>query len=294
MDSLEQLLESVVGRGARVIAEEPVGGGCIHEARRIRTGAGDFFVKSAPESARPLLEAEADGLEAIRKTRTVKVPATIALGPAGGRFHLVLEWLDLRPLDARSGARLGEELAALHRAGAGSAGYGWERDNFIGRTPQPNGPMADWVAFFRERRLRHQLRLAGANGHSLPDPAPLLEGMGVFFEGGPAVPAAPLHGDLWGGNAAADGEGRPVLFDPAFYRGDPETDLAFSRFFGGFPAEFHRAYAAAIPPRPGWKIRQTLYNLYHVLNHLNLFGAGYRAEACRMIADLNHRATATR
>jgi len=293
MDSLEELLEKVLGTGTRVISEEPVGGGCIHKARRIRTGAGVFFVKSAPESERALLEAEADGLEAIRKTGTVKVPATITCGAAGGGFHLVLEWLDLRPLDARSGARLGEELAALHRSEEDSD-YGWERDNHIGRTPQPNGPMADWVAFFRERRLRHQFRLAEANGHSLPDPTPFLDGMEAFFDAETPVPVSPLHGDLWGGNAAADADGHPVLFDPAFYRGDPETDLAFSRFFGGFPAEFHRVYAEAIPPRPGWKTRQTLYNLYHVLNHLNLFGAGYRAEARRMIADLNDRAAATR
>lgn len=289
MESLRTLLEETAGNPVRILGEDPVGGGCIHDARRIRTTDGDLFVKRSPAEDAPLLRSEAEGLAALRATRTVRVPETHACGVRGDTAFLALEWIDLRRLDRESGARLGEELARLHLA-ATDLPFGWEQDNFIGRTPQENTPHDDWPAFFRERRLLPQLRMAKDHGHDLPPAEPFLGKIEAFFPGESRVPCSPLHGDLWGGNAASDPEGRPVLFDPAFYRGDPETDLAFSRFFGGFPESFYRAYSKHHPERPGWQTRQTLYNLYHVLNHLNLFGAGYLAEARRMIAGLNDRA----
>ncbi len=290
MGSLERLLEEATGRRWEVLRDEPVGGGCIHDARRVRTPDGDVFVKRVPVEGSALLETEAAGLDALRSTGTVRVPAVVACGCGAGEAVLVLEWIDLQPLDHRSGETLGGQMAALHAAPQPSS-YGWERDNFIGSTPQENGPMEDWVDFFRVRRLAPQLRRAGEGGFSLPPADPFLERMEVFFPSG-APPVSALHGDLWGGNAAVDAEGGPVLFDPAYYRGDAEADIAFTRFFGGFPDSFYRAYREAVEPRGGSQTRETLYNLYHVLNHLNLFGASYLGQARRMIEDLNDRARA--
>jgi len=231
-----------------------------------------------------MLETEADGLCEIAKTRTVKVSEVILSDSDDEHAYLVLEWLDLQPLDRSSGRMLGEKLAALHSAGqAGS--FGWETNNFIGTTPQENGAAATWPEFFALRRLEPQLRMAGENGYQLPSAEPVLRRMETFFPGDLPQPCA-LHGDLWGGNAAATRSGEPVLFDLVYYPGAPETDLAFSRYFGGFPVTFYDAYEKKIPPRPGWHNRQILYNLYHVLNHLNLFGSSYREEARRMIGTL--------
>jgi len=287
MDSLRKFLSDRTDLPSEISGSEPVGGGCIHDARKVRTSAGILFVKSAPGENNALLDTEAGGLREIRATGTVKVPEVLAFGSESGTTFLVLEWLDLKSLGSSSGRRLGERLAALHRSDQ-PATCGWETDNFIGSTPQINDLSEDWPRFFATRRLEPQFRLARDNGYRLPSAEPLLGHIEAFFPETPPGPSA-LHGDLWGGNASATAAGEPVLFDPAFYRGDPETDLAFSRFFGGFPAAFYRAYEEIVPPRPGWKIRQTLYNLYHVVNHLNLFGPSYEGQSCRMIAELNDR-----
>lgn len=287
MGSLEQFLENHTGRAWKIAGEDPVGGGCIHDARRIRTSDGDLFVKRAQGSQGDLLRTESLGLQAIEATRTLRTPAVIACGSLDDTTFLILEWMDLRSLDPSSGAVLGEQLAALHSAPQ-KGSFGWEHDNFIGSTPQQNTPLTNWPEFFATRRLEPQIRRASGNGFQLPSAEPLLSGIKSFFPEAPTRPAA-LHGDLWGGNAAASAEGQPVLFDPAFYRGDPETDIAFSRFFGGFPGSFYKAYESKIPPRLGWKSRQTLYNLYHVLNHLNLFGSSYLGQARRMISELNEQ-----
>ena len=286
MESLAEFLEDLLGHPIEILSSEPVGGGCIHDSRRLKTSGDTFFLKQSSWEDRALLETEAAGLTALARTKTVRTPTLVGRGKVGQQFVLLLEWMDLGPLENRSGAILGEQLAALHRAG-GSETFGWEQDNFIGATPQQNAPNTSWPEFFRERRLLPQISLAQEQGHSLPDAEPLLSGIESFFPDGAEPTPSPLHGDLWGGNAASDGAGNPVLFDPAFYFGDPETDLAFSHFFGGFPASFYRSYQEQISERPGWKTRQTLYNLYHVLNHLNLFGSSYQTGAVRMIEELN-------
>ena len=251
---------------------------------RARVGDGDAFVKSASPAQ---LDAEAEGLAALRATRTVRVPAL-----RGRRADArVLEWLDLRPLDARSGARLGAALADLHRSAvpAELAGrHGWLRDNFIGATPQLNTPNASWCAFWRECRLLPQLARAGAGGHHgrlQEHGARLVEVLDVLLDA--HTPASSLlHGDLWGGNAGALAAGTPVIFDPAVYVGDRETDLAMSELLGGFPSAFHAAYQHAWPLDAGYAMRRELYNLYHLLNHLNLFGSGYLARCERTVARL--------
>ena len=251
---------------------------------RARVGTRDAFIKSAPSAQ---LDAEAEGLAALRATRTVRVPAQLARRDDA----LVLEWLDLRPLDARSGARLGAALAELHRSTvpAELAGrHGWLRDNFIGATPQLNPPSTSWCAFWRERRLLPQLARARAGGHDgrLQEQGARLVELVDALLGGHTPASSLLHGDLWGGNAGALADGTPVIFDPAVYVGDRETDLAMSELFGGFPPAFHAAYRHAWPVDAGYAMRRELYNLYHLLNHLNLFGGGYFARCERTIARL--------
>jgi fructosamine-3-kinase len=237
------------------------------------------FAKTATPGAR--LDAEADGLAALRATKTVRVPSIHGLDDRG----LALEWLDLRPLDARSGAALGTALAALHRVP--QERYGWSRDNYIGATPQLNVWCPSWTEFFRDRRLRPQLERAAAGGYASlqRNGESLLARIGMLLADHLPAPSL-LHGDLWGGNAGALPDGTPVIFDPAVYVGDRETDLAMTELFGGFPARFYAAYREAWPLDQGYALRRELYNLYHLLNHLNLFGAGYLARCESTIAGL--------
>jgi fructosamine-3-kinase len=260
-----------------------VGGGCIHSAWRLDGPDGPLFLKTNREDASWLLEAEADGLAALREAGCLRVPEVRGVGAGGGVAWLALEWLELRSATPASERALGEALARQHLV-AGRH-FGWHRDNAIGATPQPNEPADDWPAFFAERRIGFQLELAARRGLS-----PRLLGRGERLRD--CVPAllsdrhpapALLHGDLWGGNRAADAQGRPVVFDPAVHHGDPECDLAMTRLFGGFAHEFYAAYHAVLPPAPGHAVRERLYQLYHVLNHANLFGGGYVGQAERLI-----------
>jgi len=179
----------------------------------------------------------------------------------------------------------GRRLAALHRHTGD--GFGWHRDNTIGATPQPNDAAGDWIDFYRHRRLAFQLSLAARRGlgrRALAKGERILDRLPGFFPGYRPDPSL-LHGDLWGGNYGY-ADGQPVLFDPAVYHGDREADLAMTELFGGFPAEFHAAYRETWPLDPGYPVRRTLYNLYHVLNHYNLFGGGYAGQAERMLDEL--------
>lgn len=261
-------------------------GGCIHDSHIIDDGERAFFVKIHPGNDDDLFQAEAEGLEAIRSANAIRVPRVITVGVTAQLSYLVLERLNLRPATVRSAAHLGELLACQHRVSASS--FGWHRDNHIGATPQPNSNCREWSSFWRRYRLGHQLSLAQRNGASrnLVDLGEqLLERLDGFFAGyRPAVSL--LHGDLWGGNWAVTTDGQPVVFDPAVYFGDREADLAMTELFGGFPADFYAAYRQAWPLETGYPARRALYNLYHVLNHLNLFGGGYQAQAERMLGEL--------
>ncbi len=237
----------------------------------------DCFVKTGDAD---VLAAEADGLAALAVH--VRVPQVLATG-AG---WLALEWLEFGKTGAASAARLGEDLARLHLAP--QPRFGWPRANFIGATPQFNTQSDDWVAFFRELRLGFQLRLAAENGYRgklQEQGAELAARLPRFFAGYAPRPSL-LHGDLWGGNWGALLDGGPALFDPAVHCGDREADLAMTELFGGFPPEFYAAYRAHAPLDAGYGLRRELYKLYHVLNHLNLFGEGYLPRAERMLQRL--------
>ena len=263
-----------------------VGGGCINECLRWETASGPAFVKLATRDRLSMFEAESEGLRELAAAAAVRVPQVLGVGGSDRHAFIALEWLELGGRSRRAGHALGEQLARLHRVRAEK--HGWHRDNTIGATPQHNEPCADWPRFFAERRLGFQLDLAARNGHRGPlieRGRRLCERLDDFFVNCRPAPSL-LHGDLWGGNWAVTVSGEPVVFDPAVYYGDREADLAMTRLFGGFGPEFYAAYEAAWPLDPGAGTRVALYNLYHVLNHLNLFGGGYCVQALGMIDRL--------
>lgn len=285
--------------GLPVRSRSPVAGGCIHRAWRLELADGRrLFAKTNRAAALALLEAEAEGLAALATVAdraTLAVPSPLVLGVAGEDAVLVLPWLELgSPGGAGTPAawrRLGAALAGLHRGsltlppgGAGVGGktppphrYGWHRDNYIGSCPQRNGWMEDWGRFFAERRLAPQLALLERRDGPLPGGQELLEQVPVWLAEHRPEPCL-VHGDLWSGNAALLSDGRGALFDPAVYRGDREVDLAMAHLFGGFPDTFFSGYAERWPLPEGHRRRVTLWNLYHLLNHANLFGGGYRGQ----------------
>ncbi len=262
-----------------------VGGGDIAAAYELDTSTGKVFLKLMPEREAGVLEGEADGLAAIAATDTVRTPAVLGQGISAGDAWLAMEWLPLQRLGSDASGELGRQLANMHRAT--NDRHGWHSDNWIGRTPQQNTWQSDWVEFYRDHRLGFQLDLAAANGFGgrlQRRGKQLLTAMPAFFSDYQPAPSL-LHGDLWGGNAATS-NGVPVIFDPAAHYGDRECDIAMTRLFGGFGGAFYRAYEEAWPLDAGYSRREPLYQLYHVLNHLNLFGGGYLGRAESLIDQL--------
>lgn len=259
-------------------------GGCIHQSWICSDGDRSFFVKSHDLEAEAMFTAEADGLRAMAEADALRTPKVIGQGTAAGQSFLVLEALDLngRP-SSNSWSKMGDGLAALHRISGPS--YGWDSDNFIGKTSQANRRCDSWAEFFVTQRLRPQFDMAQTNGFSFPDTEGLMNWAADLLADHQPAPSL-LHGDLWSGNTGFDSSGEPAIFDPAAYHGDRETDLAFTEFFGGFAPEFYAAYRKASPLEPGYEQRRDLYNLYHVLNHANLFGGGYASQAQSMMRAL--------
>jgi len=261
-------------------------GGSISESYRWDGATGSMFVKLAAADNRTAFEAEAAGLDELGEVGPIRVPKVLSVGATVCTSWIALEWIAFGARSRGADFLLGQRLAGLHRKTA--VVFGWHRDNKIGSTPQLNGQSSDWVAFFRERRLRFQLDLARSNGYGdrlQQRGAALLDRLGEFFAGYQPLPSL-LHGDLWDGNWSTDEHEQPVIFDPAVYYGDREADVAMTRLFGGFGAQFYSGYEASWPLDPGAPARTELYNLYHVLNHLNLFGSGYLQRALAMIDRL--------
>jgi protein-ribulosamine 3-kinase len=244
------------------------------------------FVKTAPREQAERLIAEAEGLRELASARAVRIPEVFACGVRGEEAFLEIERIRATAPTPKVEALLGEQLAAQHHVT--KPAFGWHRDNTIGLSPQLNAWLPTWLEFYRERRLRFQLELAKANGFGPLVEASgerLLEALPALLSGHTPQPSL-LHGDLWGGNWLAGEGGVPFIFDPAVYYGDREADIAMTHLFGGFGASFHRAYDAAWPLETGHRVRRELYNVYHVLNHANLFGGGYARQAREMIERL--------
>ena len=262
-----------------------LGGGCINSAMRLSDGVQSWFVKTNRAALLDMFEAEHAALGEMADTASIRVPRPLCTGVSDGDAYIVMEYLEMGPGSRAGQAEAGEQLAALHRCTAER--FGWQRDNTIGATPQPNDWTDDWIAFWRDRRLGFQLELAARHGYGgrlqqLGDR--LLDGFDRLIDHAPAPSL--LHGDLWGGNLGFDTDGHPVIFDPASYFGDREAEIAMTELFGGFGKPFYDAYSAAWPLDSGYRVRKTLYNLYHVLNHLNLFGSGYAGQAEDMLRRL--------
>lgn len=283
-DRIAEDITRSTGQAFHIEHTRSQGGGCINQAYAVSDGERRYFVKLNQASALEMFEAEAEGLNALAAPGAIRVPEPVCSGIVGAQSYLVMEALDLG--GHCDPALLGQQLAALHKETRDR--YGWHRDNTIGSTPQINTPTSDWIDFYRDHRLGFQLDLAARNdiGHAAINMGHrLLQDLPGFFEGYRPL-ASLLHGDLWSGNVGGDAAGNPVIFDPAVYYGDHETDLAMTELFGGFGERFFSSYHAVFPIDPGYSTRKTLYNLYHILNHFNLFGGGYGHQAQSMMERL--------
>ena len=273
-----------------VIATSPVGGGCISEAMRVvvRNATGDeptLFVKSNHREMLDNFQCEAAGLRELAAAETVRVPQPIAVGEGGGRALLVTTWIESGRRDAEFFSRFGRQLAALHQATRGTR-IGWQRDNYLGTARQPNEARTSWAEFVADQRIGYQLRWAIdqglADGRLARDGQRIIDRMPELLQGRDEETSL-LHGDLWSGNYLCDSSGAVVIVDPAVYYGCREAEFGMLRLFGGCPAEFDQAYQDQWPMPGGWQRRASVYVLYHLLNHLNLFGRGYAGQ-CRQVA----------
>lgn len=284
-DDIAAAISRVTQQDWRLQSRDSIGGGCISSAWHVQGEDGrELFIKTHDRRHSEMFAAEAEGLNEIYQSTTIKVPQPLVWGESGDHAYLVMEYLNLGGRGSQ--IQLAENLAAMHRHQGQS--YGWYRDNTIGSTPQLNTPNSDWCSFFREQRLAYQLQLLaskGVGGRLQQQGERLLADLEQLLDGHSCVPSL-LHGDLWSGNYGYTSDGIPVIFDPAVYYGDREADLAMTELFGGFGADFYAAYNNAWPLESGYKLRKTLYNLYHILNHVNLFGGGYLSQAESMIASL--------
>jgi len=267
----------------------PLAGGDINLAFRLDCGSQRFFVKLNRADRESMFAAEREGLEALRSSQSVRVPEVYLTGNDGEHSYIVMEYIELGGVPDHN--RLAQALAALHACL--QSRFGFHGDNYIGSTPQVNRPTTDWVAFWREQRLGFQLELARRNGIAakLIDRGLRLAGSLPQFFITYQPRASLLHGDLWSGNWGFDNVGHPVVYDPACYYGDHEADLAMMELFGSAGTQFFARYRECFPTDAGYAERRDLYNLYHLLNHANLFGGGYAGQALkvtdRLLAYIN-------
>lgn len=246
--------------------------GDSHKAYKISDGKQRFFVKTNEKIHLANFEAEQEGLEHLSHTQLFKVPKVICSGLVSGHSYLVLEYLSMTQGDETTWFHFGQALAKLHSNHTQQM-YGWQEDNFIGLTPQPNLWQKKWSSFYAEQRIGFMLQLLFEKGHELANIDSVVESIKRLLIGHNPTPSM-LHGDLWQGNAGFH-KNQPVLYDPAFYFGDRETDIAMTELFGRFPDSFYQGYIDIWPLDDDYQYRKPIYQLYHVLNHALLFGGQY-------------------
>ena len=278
---IELQIGQATGTPFHIQGNQGVGGGDINTACRVSDGERRYFIKANHVRHAGMFEAEAEGLREMAASNTVRVPQPVCYGEHGNQCFVVMEYLELGGQPDM--VLFGRQLAAMHRVTQDR--FGWRIDNTIGATPQPNKLHESWIAFWREQRLGFQLELAAHNGYGgelqrLGER--LLADFPVLFRNYTPL-ASMLHGDLWSGNYGGLPGGEPVIFDPAFYYGDREADLAMTTLFGSFGGNFYAAYNEAWPLDDGYETRRTFYNLYHIINHANMFGGGYHGQAIAMM-----------
>ncbi len=291
---IQQSLASYLGHGVSLALWQPVSGGSIHQAWKVEAESGQsFFIKTNQSNKLHTLEAEALGLAAlgehISPDNPLRIPQVYTTGSNQAYAWLILEFIAFGRSTPTSQAELGKGLAMLHQHTATQ--FGFEADNVIGESLQTNAWTSDWTSFWEEQRLGTQFELAKTHGfyaHIATQAENLIHALPDLLAAHHPKPSL-LHGDLWGGNAACDNQGKPIIFDPAVYYGDRECDLAMTELFGGFSADFYAAYNDVYPLDDGYAQRKDLYNLYHILNHANLFGGGYIMQSKSMMQQLLER-----
>lgn len=285
-EALQRLISSALGTSQQIASTRSCSGGCIHRAEIVTLSDGrELFVKSNRGDGDPFVK-EAEGLAAIAKTQAIRTPDVITLGPLDdNEFCLVLEAISSASQTKDFWHTFGQQLAELHRSGLADQ-FGWSSDNYLGSTAQSNQPSSDWCQFWAQQRLGFQIELAKSNRLATNELQRQVDRVIQRLDrliGEPTDPPSLLHGDLWSGNYMVSDSGEPVLIDPAVYYGRREAELAMCLLFGGFPETFYAGYHSAWPLADGWRQRTKVYQLYHLLNHLNLFGASY-LESCLQTA----------
>jgi len=255
----------------------------VRDITVLKQGTRRYFLKADKPKRVTDFECEAEGLRALDATGLIRVPKVIACGKTRGRAYLILEALHLNLPSELCQRRLGEQIAAVHRLSAPE--HGWGRDNFIGKMPQINTRHACWTDFFRECRLRPQLEWAHANGLPSDHSVRMIDAVDRILEGHNPRPSL-LHGDLWFHNAGCLPGDVPVVFDPSVYYGDREIEIALSMMFMGLGKPFYEAYFSSWPVDDGFRHRIKLYQLYHVLNHFNLYGGNDADVALELMRTL--------
>ncbi len=280
---LENKLQEVLvrlGDQTRIQSAMMVSGGCINHATLLETGKERYFLKWNFDPLPEVFSTEAHGLELLASTSTVRVPRVLAFGEKEGRIpaFLLLEWLEGQ--ESGDQANLGQQLAALHLAqqpGTASLYFGLDHNNYIGSTRQFNSPNSQWAAFYIEQRLLPQVDFCQANGHMTLDRRRRIDRLVSHLPGllnGRNLRPSLIHGDLWAGNVIASPTGL-ALVDPAVSYSDREAEIAYTELFGGFNSRFYAAYNESWPLDSGYPERRDVLNLYHLLNHLNIFGESY-------------------
>jgi fructosamine-3-kinase len=283
-NQIAQQITQTTGKPFQIENRRSVSGGCINQGYAITGNGQTYFIKINRSTQIAMFEAEVLGLQQMFNTHTIRVPEPICCGIADQSSYLVLEWLEFNSGGSDAWTQMGRNLALMHRQGKADQ-FGWELNNTIGSTPQINTGTSNWADFFAEYRIGYQLKLAKRKGGSFPDIEQVLTGVREILTHHHPQPSL-VHGDLWSGNAAVTTSGEPVILDPATYYGDREVDLAMTELFGGFPAAFYRGYNEVWTLDSGYQKRKDLYNLYHILNHFNLFGGGYGSQASYLIQKI--------
>lgn len=284
--SLDDAIESL-SPGDFLLSKNPSGsGGCINSTYLLTLKSGKhFFIKENKNSPENMFREEVLGLQALSTVFPLKVPGPLALGKEGNTDFLILEFIKSTSPEKNFWRSFASALAEMHKS-RGPNNFGFSSDNYIGSTRQINTKMDKWTDFFCENRLLYQVELA--RSRNLADSF-IVSGVEKICRRINSILPEPdfpslLHGDLWSGNYMVDEQGLAVLIDPAVYYGHREADLAMTRLFGGFNSEFYAVYNEVYPIEKGYEKRRDLYNLYHMLNHLNLFGSSYAGSVRSIIS----------
>ncbi|MDV2999884.1 MAG: putative ketoamine kinase [Chroococcopsis gigantea SAG 12.99] len=282
---ISEHISQATGKPFVIEKTRPVSGGCINQGYALQGRDRTYFVKLNKASGVEMFQAEALGLKQMWATNTIRVPEPVVWGASGTNSYLVLEWLEFGGGQSSAWAEMGRRLARLHRVREEKR-FGWEQNNTIGSTPQINTWENNWADFFARHRIGYQLKLARRKGGNFGDENEVTARVKSLLKNHQPQPSL-VHGDLWSGNAGILENGEPVILDPAVYYGDREVDIAMTELFGGFSGSFYQGYNEVYPLDSGYSQRKTLYNLYHILNHFNLFGGGYASGVERMLRELD-------